>query len=112
MPKSAKPKPEPPRPPSGQLILGAENRNPLLSVCHDEDHAQFLIYYGFKIIEIVREHGEDERGESGTSETPVPPPALSTWQTIRVGTENADRTLNGPFPNQTKIEGFELDTRF
>jgi len=34
------------------LILGADKRNPLLSVYHDEDHAQFL-YYGFEIIELV-----------------------------------------------------------
>ena len=52
-PRSAQPKPEPPCPPSGQLILGADKRNPLLSVYHDEDHAQFLIYYGFEMIEIV-----------------------------------------------------------
>ena len=52
-PKAAKAKAEPPCPPSGQLILGADKRNPLLSVYHDEDQAQFLIYYGFEIIEIV-----------------------------------------------------------
>ena len=35
------------------MILGADKRNPLLSVYHDEDQAQFLIYYGFEIIELV-----------------------------------------------------------
>jgi len=50
---SLKPKEEPPCPPSGQLILGANKRNPMLSVYHDEGHDQFLIYHGFEIIEIV-----------------------------------------------------------
>jgi len=39
--------------PSGQLILGADKRNPLLTVYHDEERQQFLVYYGFEIIEIV-----------------------------------------------------------
>ena len=43
----------PPLPPSGQLILGANKRNPMLAVYHDEEHQQFLVYYGFDIIEIV-----------------------------------------------------------
>ena len=52
-PARRKPKPEPPCPPSGQLILGADKRHPVLSVYHDEDHDQFLVYHGFEIIEIV-----------------------------------------------------------
>ena len=42
-----------PLPPSGQLILGADKRNPLLTVYHDGEHQQLLVYYGFEIIEIV-----------------------------------------------------------
>ena len=44
-----------PLPPSGQLILGADKRNPLLTVYHDGEHQQLLVYYGFEIIEIVPE---------------------------------------------------------
>ena len=51
--KRPKAKPAPPAPPSGQLILGADKRHPMLSVYQDEDHGQFLIYHGFEIIEIV-----------------------------------------------------------
>ena len=53
-PQSAS-KPARPAPvaPSGQLILGADKRNPLLTVYHDEEHQQLLVYYGFEIIEIV-----------------------------------------------------------
>ena len=39
-----------PLPPSGQLILGADQRNPLLTVYHDGEHQQLLVYYGFEII--------------------------------------------------------------
>ncbi len=39
--------------PADQLILGADKRNPLLSVYHDQEHRQLLVYYGFEIIEIV-----------------------------------------------------------
>ena len=33
-----------PLPSSGQWILGAEQRNPLLTVYHDEEHQQLLVY--------------------------------------------------------------------
>ena len=42
-----------PLPPSGQLILAADKRNPLLSVYHDGERQQLRVYYGFEIIEIV-----------------------------------------------------------
>ncbi len=32
-----------PLPPSGQLILGADQRNPLLTVYHDGEHQQLLV---------------------------------------------------------------------
>ena len=35
------------------MILGADKRNPLLTVYHDGEHQQLLVYYGFEIIEIV-----------------------------------------------------------
>jgi hypothetical protein len=35
------------------LILGADQRNPLLTVYHDEERQQLRVYYGFEIIEIV-----------------------------------------------------------
>ena len=47
-------------PPSGQWILGADKRNPLLTVYHDEGHQQLLVYYGFEIIEIV--HDDTQAG--------------------------------------------------
>ena len=50
---ASKPARSAPLPPSGQLILGADKRNPLLTVYHDGEHQQLLVYYGFEIIEIV-----------------------------------------------------------
>ena len=50
---ASKPARSAPLPPSGQLILGADQRNPLLTVYHDGEHQQLLVYYGFEIIEIV-----------------------------------------------------------
>ncbi len=50
---ASKPARSAPLPPSGHLILGADLRNPLLTVCHDEEHHQLLVYYGFEIIKIV-----------------------------------------------------------
>ena len=40
-------------PPSDHLILGADQRNPLLTVSLDEERQQLRVYYGFEIIEIV-----------------------------------------------------------
>jgi hypothetical protein len=50
---ASKPARSVPLPPSGQWILGADKRNPLLSVYHDQEHRQLRVYYGFEIIEIV-----------------------------------------------------------
>ena len=50
---ASKPARSAPLPSSGQLILGADQRNPLLTVYHDEEHQQLRVYYGFEIIEIV-----------------------------------------------------------
>ncbi len=38
---------------ANQLILGADQHNPLLTVYHDQDRQQLRIYCGFEIIEIV-----------------------------------------------------------
>ncbi len=38
---------------ANQLILGADQRNPLLTVYHDQDRQQLLVQSGFAIIEIV-----------------------------------------------------------
>ena len=50
---ASKPARSAPLPSSGQWILGADQRNPLLTVYHDEEHQQLRVYYGFEIIEIV-----------------------------------------------------------
>ncbi len=50
---ASKPARSGPLPPSGQSILGADQRNPLLTVYHDEEHQQLRVYYGFEIIKIV-----------------------------------------------------------
>jgi hypothetical protein len=50
---ASKPARSTPLPPSGHLILGADQRNPLLTVYHDEEHHQLLVYYDLEIIEIV-----------------------------------------------------------
>jgi hypothetical protein len=50
---ASKPARSTPLPPDDQLILGADQRNLLLTVYHDEEHQQLRVYYGFEIIEIV-----------------------------------------------------------
>jgi hypothetical protein len=40
-------------PPSGQLILGTDKRNPVFTVYADEEDERLLVFYGFEIIEIV-----------------------------------------------------------
>ena len=47
---ASKPARSAPLPPYGQLILGADQRNPLFTVYHDEEHQQLLVYHGFEII--------------------------------------------------------------
>ena len=41
---ASKPARSAPLSPSGQLILGADQHNPLLTVYHDEEHQQLLVY--------------------------------------------------------------------
>ncbi len=50
---ASKPARSVPQPPYGQWILGADQRNCLLTVYHDGEHQQLRVYYGFEIIEIV-----------------------------------------------------------
>ena len=38
---------------SSQLILGIDKRNPLFAVYEDSDRAQWHVYYGFELLEIV-----------------------------------------------------------
>ena len=40
-------------PPSGQLILGTDKRNPVFAVYGDVSGQRLLVYYGFELIEIV-----------------------------------------------------------
>lgn len=46
-------------PPSGQLILGTDKRNPVFAVYEDESGQRLLVFYGFELIEIVRNDVED-----------------------------------------------------
>ena len=76
-----------PLPPSGQLILGADKRNPLLTVYHDGEHQQLLVYYGFEIIEIVPEDTQagsyklllGRLDHSCTTTIILPPPVASQF---------------------------------
>jgi hypothetical protein len=46
-------------PPTGQLILGTDKRNPVFAIYEDETGERLLVFYGFEIIEIVRNDPED-----------------------------------------------------
>jgi hypothetical protein len=46
-------------PPSGQLLLGTDKRNPIFSVYEDATGERLLVFYGFEIIEIVKNDSED-----------------------------------------------------
>lgn len=46
-------------PPTGQLILGTDKRNPVFAVYEDQSGERLLVYYGFEIIEIVNNDPED-----------------------------------------------------
>jgi len=46
-------------PPTGQLILGTDKRNPVFAVYADDSGQQLLVFYGFEIIEIVNNDRED-----------------------------------------------------
>lgn len=46
-------------PPSGQLLLGTDKRNPVFAVYEDDSGKRLFVYYGFEIIEIVRNDRDD-----------------------------------------------------
>lgn len=46
-------------PPTGQLLLGTDKRNPVFAVYEDDSGQRLLVFYGFEIIEIVRNDPED-----------------------------------------------------
>ena len=46
-------------PPTGQLILGTDKRNPVFAVYADEAGEQLLVYYGFELMEIVNNEPSD-----------------------------------------------------
>lgn len=46
-------------PPSGQLLLGTDKRNPVFAVYLDDLGERLLDYYGFEIIEIVKNDTTD-----------------------------------------------------
>ena len=46
-------------PPSGQLILGTDKRNPVFAVYGDVSGQRLLVYYGFELIEIVGNDAND-----------------------------------------------------
>lgn len=46
-------------PPTGQLILGTDKRNPVFAVYEDDSGERLLVFYGFEIIEIVNNDPED-----------------------------------------------------
>lgn len=46
-------------PPTGQLILGTDKRNPVFEVYADEAGERLLVYYGFELLEIVNHEPSD-----------------------------------------------------
>jgi hypothetical protein len=46
-------------PPTGQLILGTDKRNPVFAVYEDDSGQRLLVFYGFELIEIVNNDPED-----------------------------------------------------
>jgi len=46
-------------PPTGQLILGTDKRNPVFAVYADDSGERLLVFYGFEIIEIVNNDSQD-----------------------------------------------------
>ena len=51
--------PELQAPPTGQLILGTDKRNPVFTVYEDESGERLLVFYGFELLEIVRNDSAD-----------------------------------------------------
>lgn len=56
---SSKTDPSEVMPPSGQLILGTDKRNPVFTVYEDESGQRLSVFYGFERIEVVRNDAED-----------------------------------------------------
>ncbi len=46
-------------PPTGQLLLGTDKRNPVFAVYEDESGERLLVYYGFELLEIVNDEPSD-----------------------------------------------------
>jgi len=46
-------------PPSGQLLLGTDKRNPVFAVYEDDSGERLLVFYGFELIEIVNNNSAD-----------------------------------------------------
>jgi hypothetical protein len=46
-------------PPSGQLLLGTDKRNPVFAVYQDDSGERLLVFYGFELIEIVNHDSTD-----------------------------------------------------
>jgi hypothetical protein len=46
-------------PPTGQLLLGTDKRNPVFAVYEDDSGERLLVFYGFELIEIVKQDSAD-----------------------------------------------------
>ena len=46
-------------PPTGQLILGTDKRNPVFAVYEDDSGERLLVFYGFELLEIIKNDPED-----------------------------------------------------
>ena len=46
-------------PPTGQLLLGTDKRNPVFAVYQDDSGDRLLVFYGFELIEIVNNDSAD-----------------------------------------------------
>ena len=46
-------------PPSGQLILGTDKRNPVFAVYEDDSGERLLVFYGFELLEILKNDSQD-----------------------------------------------------
>jgi len=46
-------------PPTGQLLLGTDKRNPVFAVYQDDSGERLLVFYGFELIEIVNNDSAD-----------------------------------------------------
>jgi hypothetical protein len=46
-------------PPTGQLLLGTDKRNPVFAVYEDDSGERLLVFYGFELIELVKQDSAD-----------------------------------------------------